>query len=304
MRLSCACRNRVGSNSSIFFLQLSFIASTTTRIRSALEIGAPDVIEEALESAENVGVLPYLMRMAVAQAGQEVKEYEKEHDLWMASTEQKMSPLLQASATAMVTQKALALAKAQIDDYRNDAKEKSKSVLLGMADGNDKAFQSTMFLAWADMTKRARMENDICKEYGYREKIDAAQKKLFEYKQSQLSNVRGVMAKTAQEGDFQIMSNCITALFDEAADIKKKTHGKEALSGLEAKFQNFADQSSGNVKKVLARLNAGNEDASKAMAFSSWVSYVEDYKKDKQMNDALKQKEKAIEQFKKKQKDG
>merc|ERR1712061_396020 len=40
------------------------------------------------------------------------------------------------------------------------------------------------------------------------------------------------------------------------------------------------------------------------MAFNSWVSFVEDYKKDKLMNDQLKAKEKAIEQFKKKQKDG
>merc|ERR1719188_816243 len=56
-----------------FFLQLSFIASTTTRLRQALEAGVPEVIEEALESAENVGVLPYFMKMAVAQAGNEVK---------------------------------------------------------------------------------------------------------------------------------------------------------------------------------------------------------------------------------------
>merc|ERR1711972_478412 len=85
-----------------FFLQLSFIASTTTRIRSALEVGDPEVIEEALESAENVGVLPYLMRMAVAQAGQEVKEYEKEHDAWLDTNSARMAPLLQSSATAMV----------------------------------------------------------------------------------------------------------------------------------------------------------------------------------------------------------
>merc|ERR1711874_642281 len=50
-----------------FFLQLSLIASTTTRLRTALEAGLPDVVEEALDSAENVGVLPYLIKMAVAQ---------------------------------------------------------------------------------------------------------------------------------------------------------------------------------------------------------------------------------------------
>jgi len=285
-----------------FFLQLSFIASTTTRVRNALELGAPDVIEEALESAENVGVLPYLIRMAVAQAGQEVKAYEAEHDRWLAETDTKMSPLLQSQVTALTTQKQLAALKSQMDEYRNDAKEKSKAVLLGMAKGNDKAFISTIFLAWADFSKSARMENEICKEYGYREKIDLAQKKLFEYRQAQLGNVRAVMAKTALDDDLILLTSCVTAMLDEVEDVKKKRNGSAALSDVEAKLKNFTDSASGNAKKVLARMNAGNEDACKSMAWSSWVAYVEDYKKDKQMNDELKAKEAAIEEFKKKQK--
>mmetsp|Transcript_72053 Transcript_72053/g.203534 ORF Transcript_72053/g.203534 Transcript_72053/m.203534 type:complete len:526 (-) Transcript_72053:171-1748(-) len=285
-----------------FFLQLSFIASTTTRVRAALELGDPRTVEEALESAENVGVLPFLMKMAVTQAGQEVRAYEGEHDKWLAETETRMSPLLQSQATAVVTQKALAAAKAQMDEYQSDSKEKSKAVLLGMARGNDKAFMSTMYLAWADMTKRAKLENEILQEYGYREKIDLAQKKLFEYRQAQLGNVRAVMAKTALDDDLILLTSCVTAMLDEVEDVKKKRNGSAALSDVEAKLKNFTDSASGNAKKVLARMNAGNEDACKSMAWSSWVAYVEDYKKDKQMNDELKAKEAAIEEFKKKQK--
>merc|ERR1712061_811644 len=170
----------------------------------------------------------------------------------------------------------------------------------GMADGNDKAFQSTIFLSWADMSKRAKMENEICKEYGYREKIDAAQKKLFEYKQAQLGNIKGVMARTAQEGDFQIMTACITALLDEVDDVKKKSGHHASMNDLESKFKNYADASAGNAKKGLARMNAGNEEAAKSMALNSWVAFVEDYKKDKKMNDIVKAKEKAVEEFKKK----
>lgn len=66
-----------------FFLQLSFIASTTTRLRGALENGDPAVVEESLDSAENVGVLPYLMKMAIAQAGQEVKTFASDHEAWL-----------------------------------------------------------------------------------------------------------------------------------------------------------------------------------------------------------------------------
>ncbi|CAE7945904.1 unnamed protein product, partial [Symbiodinium sp. KB8] len=79
-----------------FFLQLSFIASTTTRLRGALECGNPDVVEEALDSAENVGVLQYLLRMAVSQAGGEVTTIADLHDQWLSDTEKRMMPLLQA----------------------------------------------------------------------------------------------------------------------------------------------------------------------------------------------------------------
>ncbi|OLP77018.1 hypothetical protein AK812_SmicGene42974 [Symbiodinium microadriaticum] len=78
-----------------FFLQLSFIASTTTRLRGALECGNPDVVEEALDSAENVGVLQYLLRMAVSQAGGEVTTIADLHDQWLSDTEKRMMPLLQ-----------------------------------------------------------------------------------------------------------------------------------------------------------------------------------------------------------------
>merc|ERR1712054_253422 len=54
-----------------FFLQLSLIASTTTRLRAALESGDERAVEDVLDSAENVGILPFLLKMAVAQAGQE-----------------------------------------------------------------------------------------------------------------------------------------------------------------------------------------------------------------------------------------
>merc|ERR1719487_3097591 len=78
-----------------FFLQLSLIASTTTRLRSALETGNSDAVEEVLDSAENVGILQFILKMAVAQAGQEVKSHIKDHEDWLAASTDRMAPLLQ-----------------------------------------------------------------------------------------------------------------------------------------------------------------------------------------------------------------
>merc|ERR1719359_1387731 len=84
-----------------FFLQLSLIASTTTRLRSALESGDDNAVEEVLDSAENVGILQYLLKMAVAQAGREVKAHVQDHEDWLAVTADRLSPMLQSQANAL-----------------------------------------------------------------------------------------------------------------------------------------------------------------------------------------------------------
>merc|ERR1719199_1959771 len=98
-----------------FFLQLSLIASTTTRLRTALETGNSDAVEEVMDSAENVGILQFILKMAVAQAGAEVKSHVKDHEDWLAAITDRMAPLLQSQANAMISEKALAAARAELD---------------------------------------------------------------------------------------------------------------------------------------------------------------------------------------------
>ncbi|CAE8644910.1 unnamed protein product, partial [Polarella glacialis] len=121
-----------------FFLQLSFIASTTTRLRNALECGSAETVEEALESAENVGVLPYLMKMAVAQADTEVRGSHESHETWLGSTDECMAPLLQSQAVNMVNQKALARSNDLLGGRQQHNKEMARNVMMGLADANEK----------------------------------------------------------------------------------------------------------------------------------------------------------------------
>merc|ERR1719161_2039008 len=48
-----------------FFLQLQLIVSTATRVRSALNEGTTQGIEQALEAAEKAGVTPYIIKMLI-----------------------------------------------------------------------------------------------------------------------------------------------------------------------------------------------------------------------------------------------
>merc|ERR1712151_81368 len=54
----------------------------------------------------------------------------------------------------------------------------------------------------------------------------------------------------------------------------------------------------------MARMGAGNDEAMRAMAFQAWNEYIIQYKKDKELNDAVKAAEQKIQVFMAKQKDG
>jgi len=51
-------------------------------------------------------------------------------------------------------------------------------------------------------------------------------------------------------------------------------------------------------------MGAGNDEALRAMVFQAWNEFIIQYKKDKEMNDAVKEAEKKIQGFMAKQKDG
>lgn len=285
-----------------FFLQLSLIASTTTRIRTALETGDRAAIEETLESAENVGVLPYILKTAVAQAGAEVRLKEKAHDDWIHDTESRMSPLLQSQAQAMVSQKALAQATALLGSYRQDANAKSKKVLLGMCGNKGAALQAQCFLTWADYLRKVKREAEIRKEY--EDEINASNKALQDFKAKQIESVKSVLGRAASSSKESMILNCYKALKKELADDKAFKDAGDEAAELEAKLAGYADAARNNAKSVLDRMNAGNADGLKGTLFKAWLGFVEDYKKNKEMEDKVKFAEQRVAEFKSKQKAG
>merc|ERR550514_1150207 len=76
-----------------FFLQLQLIVSTATRVRTALEEGTPSLIEEVLNDADDTGITPYILKMALVQAGSEVTNLQRTHDRWAMETDVRMSTL-------------------------------------------------------------------------------------------------------------------------------------------------------------------------------------------------------------------
>mmetsp|Transcript_69159 Transcript_69159/g.202985 ORF Transcript_69159/g.202985 Transcript_69159/m.202985 type:complete len:534 (-) Transcript_69159:185-1786(-) len=285
-----------------FFLQLSFIASTTTRLRGALENGDPAVVEESLDSAENVGVLPYLMKMAIAQAGQEVKTFASDHEAWLGETEGKISPLLQAASSLMSLQKELEGARSQLAQYQGEAKEKSKSMLLGMAGNNDQALLGTIVGGWGAFTARAKRELEIRAEY--EAEIVESNRKLFEYKAAQMDKVKSVLARNSESAKGKLVMDCLAALRKETQVVRQKEELEAKMAEVDSKQKAYGDAAKAKGHAFLARMNAGTTEGLKQNTFAGFKLLVEMQKQEREEEVALKEAEEKLNEFMKKQNEG
>merc|ERR1711959_15835 len=210
-----------------FFLQLQLIVSTATRIRTALEQGTPGVIEEALNDADQTGIMPYILKMSIVQAGTEVSALRAQHDNWTSDTEARMSKLLRGQDDAMQAQKQLAAAQAQLGHFQGSQKDKAYKAMMGVAGKNDKALMDAFITNWRAVVDRVKKEAEI--RIDYQERIEAAQKRLFDYKQSQKGNAKGVLLRQAAAGDGALLAEVFGYLCKEPKQRKDDEEAERKL---------------------------------------------------------------------------
>merc|ERR1719236_206352 len=285
-----------------FFLQLQLIVSTATRIRTALEEGTPGVIQEALNDADQTGILPYILKMSTVQAGSEVTALKAQHDTWSTDTESRMSKLLRGQDDAMQAQKQLAAAQAQLGYYQGSQKDKAYKAMMGVAGKNDKAQMDAVITNWKAVVDRTKKEAEIRIEY--EERIEAAQKRLFDYKQSQKKNSKGVLLRQAASGDSALIGEVFAYLCKEPMQRKADEEAERKMKEIEAKLAAQAGKNKDNAKAVLMRNLASGDNMLMDVCIEAWKDWLKEYKKNKESEDAVKAAEAKVAAFMKSKKDG
>merc|ERR1719327_1001065 len=190
---------------------------------------------------------------------------------------------------------------AQLDDFGGAQNDKSKKVMMGVAANNDKALLGMIFGAWFTYQQKMKSEKDI--RDMFEAEIENLDAKLMEYRQASLNNVRNVLMRKAAEGDNALMIQVWKSWADEVQETKREAGSQEAMKAMEAKLAGQMGAQAENTKKVMARMSSGSDNALLTVVIGSWVKYVEEYKKNKDMEDAVKAQEKAMEEYMKKKKD-
>jgi hypothetical protein len=134
--------------------------------------------------------------------------------------------------------------------------------------------------------------------------IEALDTKLMEYRQQQLNNVRNVLMRKAADGDSALIQQVWKSWIDAVMETRRECGSQDAMNAMEAKLASASKEQTENTKKVMARMSAGSDQALLTVVLTGWKQFLEDYKKNKDQEDAVKAQEKAMEEFMKQKKDG
>merc|ERR1719272_1016850 len=148
--------------------------------------------------------------MTLVQAGTEVSSLHMQHNNWAKDTESRLSQLLRGQDDAMQAQKQLAAAQAQLGHFQGSQKDKAYKAMMGVAGKNDKALADAVITNWRDVVVRGKKEAEIRIEY--QERIEASQKRLFDFKSAQKSNSKGVLLRQAAAGDGSLVAEVFAYL--------------------------------------------------------------------------------------------
>jgi hypothetical protein len=283
-------------------LQIQTVIHEAARIRSAAEDGEVAVAELFDESGcERGGLSQQVLKASVIHAAKDVSRLRKIHLTWKKNTEWRIERLLLASEEAVHANQQLLAIESQLDQYKSDQKSKSKGFLVSMADGQDSALKHTIFSGWLGFVEKVQCEKGIRKKF--EDQIANLERKLFQFKEAQISNVRGVVGRLHMEETSQLLHTVWKFWHDEVLQSKADGDTAEELRIMQERMEQFQNGQKEKAGQFMTRMAAGNDASLKNIVLEAWIKFHKDYLVNKELEDQVKRSEQAFKEHLEKKKD-
>lgn len=179
--------------------------------------------------------------------------------------------------------------------FGGEQSAKSKAALVNVANKADSQLTRVVFTAWYGNFLKYKAEKDIHDKF--RKQIADAEEKLIQYKERQLAAVKGVLQRQAAESDGGILDDIVRLWRKVIQDEKGDLAMQERLKATQEKLASMEAATVENNKKVMMRMTAGNDTALTELCWQSWNNWLQDYKKNKDLEDAVKKAEQQLAEF-------
>merc|ERR1719291_1523651 len=279
--------------------QLFIMLNSAFNVRSALDTGAS--LAQVMEKSDDDKMLQLVLKKAVVQASQEVAKLQRCSTSWTKAAEKRLDALSKASLYAEEARQRLVATEMQLQQYTSDTKAKSKQALLGFAAGNDTAVMKSTFAAWQGECL-ANRETRLLREK-YEKELHEAEALLYKHQEKQLAGVRQMLMGKVRETDRGLVDFCISTWYDVVKGIKRDGDTKAELEALQAKMAGFHSEAKSRQMKVFGRMAGDRDQAVVVLAMSSWVTYHQEYHREKEHEEAVKKAQTALNEHLKGKKD-
>mmetsp|Transcript_158335 Transcript_158335/g.275073 ORF Transcript_158335/g.275073 Transcript_158335/m.275073 type:complete len:552 (-) Transcript_158335:233-1888(-) len=273
-------------------LQLQSVVHTASRVRKAVEGPDDNSVQEIFEEGDGGGVYQQILKSSVVEASKQVSRIQKIHTSWKKNTETRLARLFRAAEEAEHAMQQLVAIEAQLEDFGAGQKKKSKSMLMNMAEGNDKTLLKTTFSSWNGYYLKIKAENAI--RANFEKRLTDAEDAYIQYKAGQISNISGVLLRAAMEENNTLLAGVIKVWSDEIASKNMDEESKAKMKQVEEKLQKMAESQTANAKRVMARMAGGNDKALVSLCIQAWTKFAYDYHREKELEDAVKRKEQEV----------
>jgi len=275
-------------------LQLQTVLHESTRILAASEEPGDDAIGALFDEADSTrGGLPaQVLKASIVYAAKEVAVLRRVHTSWRRNTDARIDRLVACAEEAEHCQQQLMAAENQLHEYRGDAKDKGKSMLMNMANGKESALKHSVFSGWLGYVTKVKTEQEIRQRF--QGQIDLCQQKLVQYKEAKIANIRGVLMRGAMQETEVLMHFVWKTWVDDVAERKAEGDTAGALKAAQDRLAEFEKSQKGKAAQFMTRMAAGNEASLKNLCLEAWIKFHNDYAADREMEERVKAAEAAF----------
>jgi len=278
--------------------QLFIMLNTMFNVQSALDTGS---LAQVMEKSDDDKMMQLVLKKSVMQASHEVAKLQRCSTSWTNAAEKRLDALSKASLYAEEARQKLVATDMQLQQYTGDAKAKSKQALLKLGNGNDATLMKSTFAGWQGVCL-ANTETRLLREK-YEKELHEAEALLFKHQEKQLAGVRKMLMSSVRETDRGMLDFCISTWYDVVKEIKRDGDTKAELEALQAKMAGFHKDAKASQMKVFGRMAGDRDQAVVVLAMSAWVSFHQDFARDKEHEEAVKKAQTALNEHLKGKKD-
>jgi hypothetical protein len=274
-----------------FFLQLQVLVATATKVRQALESGRPDDVEGVID-ATDVGIVPYVLRMAIVQAGSEADSRNRQLRVWGKDRSAMMGRNIRGQEEAISVKKKLEDARRQLSVFTSSQNDKSKKVVMNFLNNSAAGLKAATFKGWQSAVKADKVEREVAGEFI--DKIEKVKAKLLEIKSKNLENVKSSLGRKGAA----LLAELVKEIFDiwqkETVETKLNLDGENQKAAMKAELDRAKSAQKAKAKNALARMNGNETTSLQTMVWSAWMTYLAEVAKDKEMEAEVRAKEATI----------